>query len=74
MRIDKPTFAGFSTAFPGSTAALGRPGFRDAIWFSSLPGFVILSDSWSIEASTTAEAASFDDAHPKGWALDGEAG
>lgn len=66
------TLVALSTAFPGSTAAFGRPGFCDAIWFSSPPGLVILSDSWPSEASTTAEVASFDDAHPKGWALDGE--
>ena len=71
--MDEPTFGTFSSAFPGSAAALGRPGFRDAFWFSSPPGFVAFSDSWLSGALTTAEA-SFDDAHPKGWTLDGEAG
>ena len=70
--MDKPTFGTFSSTFPRSAAVLGRPGFRVAFWFSSPPGFVAFSDSWLSEALTTAET-SFDDAHPKGWTLDGEA-
>ena len=71
--MDEPTFAAFSTAFPGSTAAFARPAFGTTIRFSSPPGFVVISDSWPSEVSTTAKAASFDDAQAKGCTLDGEA-
>jgi len=70
--MDKPTFAAFSTAFPGSTAAFGRPAFV-IVWFSSPPWFTVLSASWPPGGSTTAEVASLDDTHVKGWTLDGEA-
>jgi len=71
--MDKPTFAAFSTAFPGSTAAFGRPDFGIVVRFSSPLWSIVLLVSWSSGVSTTAEAASLDETHVKGWTLDGEA-
>lgn len=71
--MDKPTFAAFSTAFPGSTAAFGRPAFGIVVQFSSPPWLVVLSGSGSFRASTTAEVGPLDDTHVKGWTLVGEA-
>ena len=70
--MDKPTFAAFSTALPGSTAAFERPAFGIVVRFSSPPWFIVLSGGWSSGASTTAEVAPLDDTHVKGWTLDGE--
>ena len=71
--MNKPTFAAFSTAFPGSTAAFGRSVFGIVVRFSSPPWSVVLSAIWPSGASTTAEVASLDDTHVKGWTLDGKA-